>query len=456
MSALVLASILNPLNTSSLATALVSIGAHLDATPAQLASLVAVVYVTSAVAQPVMGSLSVRWGARRVLFAGLVLVAAAGVVGGLAHDITGLLVARALIGLGTSCAAPAALVMLRRRAELSGMTVPTRQIATLTAAGNVMAAAGLPLGGLLVETFGWRSVFWVNTPLALIALGLALATLTETDDAHARAGEAPALDWFGVALFTTAIVTLSVFLGDVQQPRWTLIAIAVAACAVLILWERRVARQQMVPFLDVDLIGSSRPIRGVYIRSFLLSTAVYCTLYALAQWLDKVHGLSALEVGLVMLPQSALAAIAAVWAGRTSRAGRLVHASGLLLVGAAMTVFAASTLLGAAAVTVAVVTTVLTGLAFGLGMVGNQTALYLASTAEQFGVASGLMRTSSYIGGFVATAIMGVLFSDGTTNAALRGFCVVFLAAGALTVLNARRSMPRSHHADSASGLSTT
>lgn len=442
MTALVVASILNPLNTSSLATALVAIGADLHATAAELGMLVAAVYITSAVAQPVMGTLSVRWGARRVLLAGLALVAAAGVVGGTAAGIPGLLGARVLIGLGTSSAVPAALVMLRRRAERIGMGTPTREIAALTAAGNVMAAAGLPLGGVLVQAFGWRSVFWVNTPLALLALGLALVFLHAGDDARGSDARAPQLDWAGVGLFTAAIVALAVFLNDVESPLWAALGIALLAAAALAWWERRVAARAAEPFIDFGLIRSSRPLRGVYVRSFWLSTAVYCTLYALAQWLGTRHGMSSSQVGLLMLPQSVLAALAAVWAGRRAQVRPFILGAGALLLVAAATLAAASLLPGTASVAVAVLTTVATGIAFGIGMVGNQTALYLASTTEQFGVASGLLRTASYVGGFVAMAVMGVLYAGGATDAGLRGFVVVFVLAGVITLGNARGSIP--------------
>ena len=434
MTTLVLASILNPLNTSSLATALVAIGTSLDATAAQLGLIVAAVYITSAVAQPLMGALSARWGARRVLTLGLVLVALAGIVGGLATSVTALLAARILIGLGTSSAAPAALVMLRRRAEKSGLGTPTRQIATLTAAGNVMAAAGLPLGGVLVQLFGWRSVFWVNTPLAVAALVLAALTLRPSDNAHPAHPQR--IDAAGIALFTATIVALAIFLNDVRSPHWSVLALALMAAAALVFVERRGARQQRDVFLDVKLLRSSAALRGTYVRAFWLSTAVYCTLYALAQWMSTQHGMTSVDVGLLMLPQSVPAALAAVWAGRRGTVRTQLITTGGLLLTAAATLATTTVLTGGGSLTVAVLTSLATGLAFGIGMVANQTALYTASPAATFGVATGLLRTASYMGGFVAMAVMGVLYADGATTANLRGFVPVFVIAGLVTLWN--------------------
>lgn len=448
MATVVLASILNPLNTSSLATALVAIGDALNASAAQLGSLVAAVYVTSAVAQPVMGTLANRWGARRVLLGGMALVMASGIVGGLAAGIPGLLASRILIGLGTSSAVPAGLVMLRRRADALGIKTPTRQLAALTAAGNVTAAAGLPVGGVLVHFLGWRAVVWMNTPLAAVALLLGVIVLTRADDATATSRVR--LDVVGIALFAVTIVSTAVYLGHGAWSTWQVVTVAIvaimAACALFV-WEHRQAASDKPAFIDVTLLAHHRVLRHTYLRAFMLSTSVYVTLYAVSQWLETQHGLNAVAVGMFMLPQSVLAAVAGMWVGRRVRIRRDIVTTGLLLLLAGVllaTATATATVTASsghgAVVAVAVVgaTTLAIGTAFGIGMVSNQTALYQASTTARFGVASGLLRTSSYVGGFVASAIMGLVFGSGATTEALRGFVVVFIFAGLFTVFSAR------------------
>lgn len=76
----------------------------------------------------------------------------------------------------------------------------------------------------------------------------------------------------------------------------------------------------------------------------------------------------------------------------------------------------------------------------GIGGVGNQAALYRASPAGQLGVSAGLLRTSSYVGGFVMSGVMAAVYADGVTDA---GFAVLFLVCGALLALTSRRAPAR-------------
>jgi MFS family permease len=114
---LFIGSALNPINSSLIATALVPIAAGVDVSIGQTAALVTALYLASAVAQPTAGKVAEVFGPRRVFLAGIFLVLIGGVVGGVAQDLLTLLVSRALIGLGTSCAYPTAMLLIRRRAQ---------------------------------------------------------------------------------------------------------------------------------------------------------------------------------------------------------------------------------------------------------------------------------------------------------------------------------------------------
>lgn len=107
---LLLGSTLNPINSSMIATALVGIGADMHAGPGATASLISVLYLCSAVTQPTMGKLSTLFG---------------GVVGAAAPTLGVLLASRALIGIGTSAAYPTAMALVRKRADATGVGVPS-------------------------------------------------------------------------------------------------------------------------------------------------------------------------------------------------------------------------------------------------------------------------------------------------------------------------------------------
>jgi MFS family permease len=172
---LMLGSVLNPINSTMIATVLVAIGGTFHAGAADTAWLVSSLYLASAVAQPAMGRLADRLGPRRVFLAGLLIVAAAGLVGGMAQALSWLIVSRVLLGIGTSAAYPAAMALLRAHSQRLGIPTPRPVLGLLSLAGLSSAAIGPVLGGVLAATLGWRAIFAVNVPLA--AAGFALATL---------------------------------------------------------------------------------------------------------------------------------------------------------------------------------------------------------------------------------------------------------------------------------------
>ena len=98
-----------------IAIALVSIASAMHVADGQTAILISSLYLTSAIAQPVAGRLSEEFGPRRVFLVGIVIVLVAGIIGGLARDMPTLVVARVLIGLGTSAGYPSAMLLVRRR-----------------------------------------------------------------------------------------------------------------------------------------------------------------------------------------------------------------------------------------------------------------------------------------------------------------------------------------------------
>lgn len=169
-----LGSSLNPVNSSLIATALVPIAAAMNVSVGRTAVLVSALYLASSIAQPTAGKLSEEFGPRRVFLSGILLVLAGGLVGGFAPDLTSLIVARVLIGVGTSAGYPSAMLLIRRRAEQAGLDTPPGSIlGGLVIAGMVTPAVGLPLGGALVGAWGWRTTFFVNVPFALVTLAMA-------------------------------------------------------------------------------------------------------------------------------------------------------------------------------------------------------------------------------------------------------------------------------------------
>ncbi|MEX3610917.1 MFS transporter [Rothia sp. LK2588] len=420
---------LNPLNTSVIATALVGIGRDFGVNTAELALLISVLYVVSAVAQPLMGRIATRYGARTVYLVGLVLAGLGGVIGWGAPSFGFLIAARLVLGLGTAAAYPTAMMMIRQITERHRQPVPAQLLSLVAASGHVMAAVGLPVGGLLVSIFGWRSVFAMNVPLALISL-VAVLAFARVPGANDRVDDGTGwrtFDPVGVLLFALCITATMITLRDFTHLNVWAAAVMVLTAGALWVWSHRAA----APLLDVRKLGSNGALLRTYLRLVFTFAVLYAMLYGVSQWLEQARGFDPSTVGFLMIPMSALSALASMAVGRGARVRSLLVASSVLMVAAAAGLVAAalwhSVWIAVAAVSAA-------GIAMGMNNVGNQAMLYLASPAADMGVNSGFYRTFSYVGGFVATGLLGTVFLDAATDARMGVLAAVLGGLGVALV----------------------
>ncbi len=234
MAPLCLGSMLNPVNSTMISTALVAIARDFQATVAETGLLIGGLYITSAIAQPTMGRLADRLGARRVFLVGLYLVALAGVAGTFAPSLRALIWVRVLLGIGTSAAYPTAMRILRNRAAQTGSVEPRMALGILSMSALSTVAVGAALGGILTGLGGWRMVFTVNLPLAV--LGILLVFLWIPEDQTKPAGLrklAKEVDVLGIVLFAGLLLTGMFFLMSLGHPNWLMLAVSVLIGFVL-------------------------------------------------------------------------------------------------------------------------------------------------------------------------------------------------------------------------------
>jgi MFS family permease len=423
---------LNPVNSSVLATALVPIATALHVPVGRTAVLVSVLYLASSIAQPTAGKLSEEFGPRRVFLAGIVTVLAGGLVGGFAQNLAELIVARVLIGVGSSAGYPSAMLMIRRRSDQAGLAAPPGSVlGGLVIAGLVTVAIGLPIGGVLVQAWGWRAAFFVNVPVALITLVMAFAWVPRAPRAGTRrtAREVAArIDVAGIAGFGVMIAALLVFLLSLPRPDWAALAVAVVAGAALVAWELRAGR----PFFDVRLLATNRALTRTYLRFAVMMLCIYTVFYGLTQWIEVGRGLSPLAAGLVILPMCVLSGlIARPVAQRNLLRTPLVLAAVALLAGSAGILF----LTGHTPVAWIVVVTLIFGVPMGAGTSANQTALYAQAAAGDIGTASGLLRSFGFIGSIASSAIIAIVFRTHVSDHGLHVTAIIMIAVSVVALL---------------------
>ncbi|MBO0772200.1 MAG: MFS transporter [Actinobacteria bacterium] len=417
-------SVLNPVNSSIIAVALVSIGHAFGVGTSATTWLVSALYLATAVGQPAMGRLSDQIGPRGVYLAGTAAVAAGGLLGYLGWSLGSLIAARIVIGLGTSAAYPAAMAIIRRQARRLHTQAPGGVLGALAIAGQVTMAVGPPLGGLLIAVGGWRLTFLINVPLAVAGIAAVLAWLP-ADDQQVRGTSAwHELDPPGLVLFAAALTSLLLFLMSLASPRWWLLGVTAVLLAALTARELR-AR---MPFLDVRMLARNRALTVTYIRFGVTMLITYGFIYGWTPWLEQSAGLSAAGAGLLMVPSFVVAAVVSALASRHRRIwAPLVAGAVALAAGSAGLLM----LTGRSPLWLLLVISVVFGAQNGLNIVTNQAAMYAQAPDGSPGASAGMLRTFMYLGAIASASLISLSFDHAATDAGLHRLAVILTVAAA-------------------------
>jgi EmrB/QacA subfamily drug resistance transporter len=349
------------------------------------------------------GAAGDRFGHSRLLVVGTALFGAASFACALAPSLMWLLIGRAAQGVGAALLMPNSLAILGAR--FSGET-RGRAIGIWASVGAVMGALGPVLGGWLIDTVGWRSIFLINVPLAAAAIVLALVFVRDTR----REATAPALDLVGGVLATASLgaLTWGLTIGS-GHAGWTVTALVLVSVGVaLMLGFLAVERTQgEVAMMPLTLFGSSSFI-GLTALTALLYGALGALLVLVPFLLIQTGGYSGAQAGAALVPFAIVLALASPMMGAVAgrigpraplTVGPLVVAGGFLL----------ALRLGAHADYWRTVFPAILVMAIGMaGAVAPLTTAVLASVdSRHSGSASGLNSAVARTGGMVATALLG-------------------------------------------------
>lgn len=433
LTALALGTLLNPVNSSMIAVALVALQHDFHVGVGTVSWLVSAFYVAAAIGQPLAGRLIDQFGARRLFLGGLVLVLVVSVLTPFCPGFWWLVGLRVAQALGTSTAFPASVVLIRRSIKEGGN--PAAALGALTIANSASAALGPVLGGLLIALGGWQAVFLINIPLTVAGLLVSWRALPK--DRAPEAGRSArqtvaVLDLPGVTLFALTMTALLLFvLSFGTTPRWWYAPVFVVALVAFVLRER----SARTPFIDLRGLVGNRALSSVLLQQGTINLAFYCIFFGLPIWLEGVRGLGTGLVGLLLLPVTTVSALATPLCARliARRGSRLaLLLGGIVLVAASLLL----QLLGdATPLAVVVVFGLLLGVPNGFNNLGLQTALYESAPPKQTGTASGLFQTFRYLGAISSTAVIGVVFERNLTSAGLHRIGYVMTVAAVLVLL---------------------
>jgi EmrB/QacA subfamily drug resistance transporter len=394
-------------------------------------------------------------GRQQVFVAGLVLFAAASLVGGLSNSQGMLIAARAVQGIGGAVVAPATLAIIAT--TFAEGQDRNRALAYWGAMGAVGGSTGVLLGGVLTELLGWQWILFINIPVGVFgALGalhfIPRSTVTAADERHFDVAGALSVT-VGLILLTFAIVRTDV--NGWGSAQTLVVAAAGLALLVLFVFIERHARRPLVPLR----IFRSRTLTAANTVVFTLGASVFAMWYFVSLYLQEVLGFSPIKAGLSFLPMTIAIICSSTFAGRLAARlgpGRLL-AVGMTFIGVGMLIFTRISPTGSYASDV-LVPGVITTTGIGLAFVPATITAVAGVARSDSGLAGGLVNTARQMGGSLGLAVLATVATERTNalggvgaaaltggfhRAFLVGAFIALAGAGIAAGLLARVSAPR-------------
>ena len=357
------------------------------------------------------GRLGDVFGRKRMFLAGIVVFTLGSIGAGLSQSINELIFFRGVQGAGAAFLMPGSLSIITNT-----FTGPERGRALGLWAGISGLALGMGpvVGGILVEKAGWEWIFFLNVPVALIAIPVTLYAVKESRDESA----ARRIDWAGI--ITISIGLGALVLGVVQANTYgwtsthTLTLFATAVVGLLAFGYSQ--WRQTEPMLDLNFFRD-RNFNAGNVTAFLVTFSMFATFFFITIYMQNIMQLSPIETGVRFLPMTILIIVAAPIAGKASDkyGSRWLLTVGMTLV--AVSLFLESRITDTSAYIWPLLPAFILG-GIGIGMtMSPMTALVMGSVDRaKAGAASGVLSMTRMIGGAFGVAALTAVFQQISTN----------------------------------------
>lgn len=376
------------------------------------------------------GGLGDKYGAKTVFAWGFSVFTLGSIGCGLAENMTMLITLRGIQGIGAALLVPTSLTLIR----LTFQDINTRRtaVAMWGACGGIALAAGPVLGGILIQYFGWRSVFFINVPIGLSAIILILRFAPASPKVDKK------VDMPGQIASAIAIASLTYALTESSARGWTILplsALCLATISALIFTATE--RYVQAPMLPPHLVKNKRLI-AMCLSGAVINLVFFGTVFILSLFFQTIKGYNAFQTGIAFIPLTAVLTISTMLSSRVARhvtairiitTGFSIQIIGFLLL-SQLSVNSSLWLLNGALM--------LVGMGSAMSVPSVTNTMLASVSRHDAGISSGLMASARQLGGVVGVAIFGAFiihtdaktFSHGMAKAMLLSalvllFCIV-------------------------------
>jgi len=409
--AVTLAAVLELIDTSIVNVAIPHMMGNLGATLDEISWVSTGYILANVIVIPMSGWLSGYFGRKRYLTGSILLFVAASFFCGAATSLGGLIFWRVVQGLGGGALLSTAQATLFEAFPPHEVGIGQAMFGVGVMVGPTM---GPTLGGWIVDNYNWPWIFYINVPLGIIA---AIMTMTYVHDAEHQ--ERPdKIDVLGFLLLATCVGSLQFMLEKGERYDWfdsrlvTWLAITSAVTFVWLIWHELTVEE---PIINFRVLKSRQLAAGVSIAA-VLGTALFGSVFVLPIFLQSLHGLTANQTGLVILPGAIASAVTMAVVGKTANKldARATVTVGAVLFFCSMWLMSRMTLASGPEETFWPL--ILRGVGLGLIFVPLTGASMAELKVNQLAQGTGMFNLTRQLGGSMGIAIMATLLTRFTSE----------------------------------------
>ncbi|MHC8372816.1 MFS transporter [Pseudomonas sp. MDT1-85] len=374
------------------------------------------------------GACGDKFGTKTALASGFALFTLASIGCGLASNLTTLIIMRILQGAGAAFLVPTSLTLIRLSFEDPDQRKSA--VAMWGACGGIAMAAGPVVGGLMIEYFGWRSVFMINIPVGLLAIGLILHFAPASPRINKK------IDLLGQGSIAVSLATLTYALTESSAQGWTVetlcaIAVAIVFAVLFVMIERWIKDPMLPPRLATNKILGTMSLAGA-----VINFTFYGTVFIFSIYFQTFLHYDSFLTGLSFIPLTAVLTVSTM---ASSRIAKRVSANRIITTGFSVLIIgflALSQISPQSSPWLLNGALMLVGIGSAISVPSITNSMLSSVSQHDAGIASGLMASARQLGGVVGVAIFGAMIAHTDTAAFSKGMSEAMLLAALASFLS--------------------